>query len=74
MPVDPQERSTCNSSCVQSAIIHISGQAAHIADLTPGVRSAMCAASPLMWMMPLHLDVNQNSDYDDNDEANSMKL
>ena len=46
--VDPQERSTWRS----------------------GVRSAMCAASqlpgkfPLMWMMPLHLHVNQKSDYD----------
>ena len=34
------------------------------------MRSAMCAASqlpgtgPLMWMMPLHLHVNQKSDYD----------
>ena len=47
--VDPQERSTWRS----------------------GVRSAMRAASqlpgrgPLMWMMPLHLHVNQKSDYDD---------
>ena len=46
--VDPQERSTWRS----------------------GVRSAMRAASqlpgrgPLMWMMPLHLFVNQKSDYD----------
>ena len=36
-----------------------------------GVRSAMCADSqlpgrgPLMWMMPLHLHVNQKSDYND---------
>ena len=36
-----------------------------------GVRSAMRAASqllgrvPVMWMMPLHLYVNQKSDYDD---------
>ena len=35
------------------------------------MRSAMSAASqlpgrgPLMWMMPLHLHVNQKSDYDD---------
>ena len=35
-----------------------------------GVRSAMRAAcqlpgkGPLMWMMPLHLHVNQKSDYD----------
>ena len=35
-----------------------------------GVRSAMRAASklpgrvPLIWMMPLHLQVNQKSDYD----------
>ena len=35
------------------------------------MRSAMRAASlllgrgPLMWMMPLHLHVNQKSDYDD---------
>ena len=35
------------------------------------VRSAMCATSqlpgrvPLMWMMALHLHVNQKSDYDD---------
>ena len=49
--VDPQERSTLRS----------------------GVRSAMRAASqlpvrgPLMWMMPLHLHVNQKSDYDDDD-------
>ena len=49
MTVDPQERSTWRS----------------------GVRSAMRAASqlhgrgPLMWMMPLHLHVNQKSDYDD---------
>ena len=49
--VDPQERSTWRS----------------------GVRSAMRAASrylergPLMWMMPLHLHVNQKSDYDDYD-------
>ena len=32
------------------------------------MRSDMCAASleggPLMWMMPLHLHVNQKSDYD----------
>ena len=34
------------------------------------MRSAMCAASQLpergqqMWMMPLHLRVNQKSDYD----------
>ena len=47
--VDPQERSTWRS----------------------GVRSAMRAASqlpgkgPLMWMMPLHLHLNQKSDYDD---------
>ena len=47
--VDPQERGTWRS----------------------GVRSAMPAASqlpgkdPLMWMMPLHLQVNQKSDYDD---------
>ena len=46
--VDPQERSTWRS----------------------GVRTAMRAASqltgrgPLMWMMPLHLHVNQKSDYD----------
>ena len=46
--VDPQERSTWRS----------------------GVRSAMCAASwlhgkgSLTWMMPLHLHVNQKSDYD----------
>ena len=45
--VDPQERSTWRS----------------------GVRSAMRAASqlpgkgPLMWMMPLHLQVNKKSDY-----------
>ena len=38
------------------------------------MRSAMRAASqllergPLMWMMPLHLHVNQKSDYDDYDE------
>ena len=50
--VDPQERSTWRS----------------------GVRSAMRAArqlperGPLMWMMPLHLHVNQKSYYDD-DEA-----
>ena len=33
------------------------------------MRSAMRAASqlPLMWMMPLHLHVNQKSDYDDDD-------
>ena len=49
--IDPQERSTWRS----------------------GVRSAMCAASqlpgrgPLMWMMPLHLHVNQKSDYDYDD-------
>ena len=46
--VDPQERSTWRL----------------------GVRSAMPAASqlpgkgPLMWMVPLHLHVNQKSDYD----------
>ena len=46
--VDPQERSTWR----------------------PGVRSAMHADSqyqergPLKWMMPLHLHVNQKSDYD----------
>ena len=38
-----------------------------------GVRSAMRAASqergPLMWMMPLHLHVNQKSDYDYDDDA-----
>ena len=50
--VDPQERSTWRS----------------------GVRSAMPAASqllergPLMWMMPLHLHVNQKSHYDDDDD------
>ena len=49
--VDPQERSTWK----------------------PDVRSAMRAASqlpgkgPLMWMMPLHLQVNQKSDYDYDD-------
>ena len=38
------------------------------------MRSAMRAASqipgrgPLMWMMPLHLHINQKSDYDDYDE------
>ena len=32
-----------------------------------GVRSAMHAASQLMWMLPLHLHVNQKSDYDDDD-------
>ena len=49
MTVDPQERSSWRS----------------------GVRSAMHAASqftrtggPLMWMMPLHLHVDQKSDYD----------
>ena len=48
--VDPQEKSTWRS----------------------GVRSAMRAAcqlpgrGPLMWMIPLHLQVNQKSDYDDN--------
>ena len=53
--VDPQERSTWRS----------------------GVRSAMRAASqlcklergPLMWLMPLHLHVNQISDYDDDDAS-----
>ena len=50
--VDPQERSTWRL----------------------GVRSAMRAASqlpgkgPLMWLMPLHLHVNQKSDYDDDDD------
>ena len=29
-----------------------------------GVRSAMRAASQLMWMLPLYLHVNQKSDYD----------
>ena len=39
------------------------------------MRSALRAASqlpgkvPLMWRMPLHLRVNQKSDYDDDDEA-----
>ena len=55
--VNPQERSTWRS----------------------GVRSAMGAASQLpgrgntvtlMWMMPLHLHVNQKSDYDDHDADN----
>ena len=47
--VDPQERCTWRS----------------------GVRSAMwqlasyLEGGPLMWMMPLHLHVNQKSDYDD---------
>ena len=47
--VHPQERSTWRS----------------------GVRSVMCACSqlprrgPLMWRMPLHLHVNQKSDYND---------
>ena len=27
---------------------------------------------PLMWMMPLHLHVNQKSDYDDDDDINSF--
>ena len=31
------------------------------------------ASCTLMWMMPLHLNVNQNSYYDD-DEANSRAL
>ena len=37
-----------------------------------GVRSVICMqlasyleGGPLMWMMPLHLQVNQKSDYDD---------
>ena len=56
MTVDPEERSTWRS----------------------GGRSAMRAASqspgrgPLMWMMPLHLHVNQKSDYDD-DERYKIK-
>ena len=56
MKVDPEERSTWRS----------------------GGRSAMRAASqspvrgPLMWMMPLHLHVNQKSDYDD-DERYKIK-
>ena len=29
---------------------------------------------PLMWMMPLHLHVNQKSDYDDDDGALRVKL
>ena len=38
------------------------------------MRSAMRTASqlpgkgPLMWMMPLHLHVNQKSDYDDDND------
>ena len=56
--VDPQERSTWRS----------------------GVRAAMRAAScyleggPLMWMMPLHLHVNQKSDYDDYETEPRMSL
>ena len=40
-----------------------------------GVRSAMRAASqlsgrgPLVWMLPLYLQVNQKSDYDDDDDG-----
>ena len=40
--------------------------------------SAMRAASqlpergPLMWMMPLHLHVNQKSDYDDDDAVHRI--
>ena len=45
-----------------------------------GVRSAMSAASqlpgrgPLMWMMPLHLHVNQKSDYDIEAKRYSFEL
>ena len=54
--VHPQERSTCRS----------------------GARSAMHAASQylergqLMWMMPLHLHVNQKSDYDYDDDISAV--
>ena len=40
-----------------------------------GVRSAMHAASqlpgrgPLMWMIPLHLNVNQKNNYDDHHDV-----
>ena len=55
--VDPQARSTWRS----------------------GVRFAMHATSqlpekgPLMWMMPLHLHVNQKSDYDDDSYMKKFK-
>ena len=44
------------------------------------MRSAMRAASqlpergPLMWMMTLHLHVNQKSDYDDDDGHSSEQI
>ena len=41
--VDPQERSTWRSVCLQ-LVSYLEG-------------------GPLMWMMPLHLQVNQKSDY-----------
>ena len=49
MIVDPQERSTWRSGV---------GSAMHAASQLPG-------RAPLMWMKPLHLHVNQKSDYDD---------
>ena len=36
---------------------------------TEPLRSHYLEEGPLMWMMPLHLHVNQNSDYDDNDDS-----
>ena len=47
--VDPQERSTWRSG-VRSGIVQL---------------ASYLERGPLMWMMPLHLHVNQKSDYDD---------
>ena len=47
MTVDPQERSTWRSG-VRSACMQL---------------ASYLEGGPLMWMMPLHLHVNQKSDY-----------
>ena len=52
--VDPQERSTCPGD---------QGR-----DLLCVQLASYLEGGPLMWMMPLHLHVNQKSDFDDYDD------
>ena len=48
-------------------------------DWRSGARSAMCEASqlpggPVIWMMPLHLYVNQKSNYHDDSTSTNLAL
>ena len=59
MTVDPQERNTWRSG-VRSAI----RAASQLPGSDPCAASQLPGRDPLMWMMPLHLHVNQKSDCD----------